>query len=101
MSPGAVTGCAVVIQSPDDFAEMRPDGILVCSMTTPAWTPLLSQAAGLVTDIGGILAHGSIVAREYGIPAVLGTGNATQRIITGQIITVDGTAGTVSLDAAR
>ena len=65
--------------------------------TTPAWTPLFAHAAALVTDIGAILAHGSIVAREYGIPAVLGTGNATQRIRSGQIITVDGDAGTVTL----
>ena len=53
---------------------MEPDTILVCTTTTPAWTPLFSQAKGLVTDIGGALAHGSIVAREYGIPAVMGTG---------------------------
>jgi pyruvate,water dikinase len=76
---------------------MRPDTILVCPTTTPAWTPLLTQALGLVTDIGGILAHGSIVAREYGIPAVLGTGNGTQRIVTGQRITVDGDSGTVAI----
>ena len=76
---------------------MEPGTILVCPTTTPAWTPLFAQARGLVTDIGGILAHGSIVAREYGIPAVMGTGNATQRIASGQEITVDGSAGTVTL----
>jgi pyruvate,water dikinase len=76
---------------------MKPGTILVCPTTTPAWTPLFAQASGLVTDIGGILAHGSIVAREYGIPAVMGTGNATQRITSGQQITVDGNAGTVTL----
>jgi phosphoenolpyruvate synthase/pyruvate phosphate dikinase len=70
---------------------------LVCATTTPAWTPLFGQAIGLVTDIGAVLAHGSIVAREYGIPAVLGTGNVTQRVVTGQLITVDGDAGTVTL----
>ncbi|MEJ2087862.1 MAG: PEP-utilizing enzyme [Gammaproteobacteria bacterium] len=58
---------------------------------------MFSQARGLVTDIGAVLAHGSIVAREYGIPAVLGTGNATRRIVSGQRITVDGSAGTVTL----
>ena len=63
----------------------------------PAWTPLFIQATGLVTDMGGILAHGSIVAREYGIPAVMGTGNATTRIATGQAISVDGDAGTVTI----
>ncbi len=88
---------ASVIRSPDDFLEMEPGTILVCSTTTPAWTPLFSQARGLVTDVGGVLAHGSIVAREYGIPAVLGTGIATTRIRSGQTIRVDGDAGTVTL----
>jgi pyruvate,water dikinase len=97
VSPGRVTAPASVILSPADFARMEPGTILVCPTTTPAWTPLFAQASGLVTDIGGILAHGSIVAREYGIPAVMGTGNATQRIITGQEIMVDGSAGTVAL----
>jgi pyruvate,water dikinase len=76
---------------------MEPGTVLVCPTTTPAWTPLFSQARGLVTDVGGVLAHGSIVAREYGIPAVLGTGIATTRIRSGQTISVDGDAGTVTL----
>lgn len=97
VSPGKVTGPASVILSPADFANMQPNTILVCPTTTPAWTPLFTQATGLVTDIGGILAHGSIVAREYGIPAVMGTGNVTQRIVSGQQITVDGDSGTVTL----
>ncbi|MCZ6502765.1 MAG: PEP-utilizing enzyme, partial [Gammaproteobacteria bacterium] len=97
VSPGKVTGTATVIMSPDDFEQMKPGTILVCPTTTPAWTPLFSQALALVTDIGGILAHGSIVAREYGIPAVMGTGNITQRIVTGRRIAVDGEAGTVTI----
>jgi pyruvate,water dikinase len=97
VSPGRVTAPASVILSPDDFGAMQTDAILVCPTTTPAWTPLFAQARGLVTDIGGIGAHGSIVAREYGIPAVMGTGAATRRIQTGDVITVDGDAGTVSL----
>lgn len=97
VSPGRVTAPASVILSPDEFEQMEPGTILVCPTTTPAWTPLFAQARGLVTDIGGILAHGSIVAREFGIPAVMGTGNATQRITNGQQITVDGSAGTVDL----
>lgn len=97
VSPGKVTGVATVIRSPAEFEQMKPDTILVCPTTTPAWTPLFSQATALVTDIGGILAHGSIVAREYGIPAVMGTGNVTQRIVTGQRITVDGDSGTVTI----
>ena len=83
--------------SPADFGRMEPGTILVCPITTPAWTQLFSQAKGLVTDIGGILTHGSIVAREYNIPAVLGLGIATQKISHGQMIMVDGDAGTVSL----
>ncbi len=97
VSPGQVTAPASVVRSPQDFYKMVPDTILVCTTTTPAWTPLFAQAKGLVTDIGGALAHGSIVAREYGIPAVMGTGEATQRIENGQLIRVDGDSGTVTL----
>jgi len=97
VSPGQVTAPASVIRSPADFLQMEPGTVLVCPTTTPAWTPLFSQARGLVTDVGGVLAHGSIVAREYGIPAVLGTGIATTRIRSGQTIRVDGDAGTVTL----
>lgn len=96
-SPGQVTAEASVILSPADFHEMKPGTILVCPMTTPAWTHLFSQAAGLVTDTGGILSHGSIVAREYGIPAVLGTGNITERIVNGQRLSVDGDQGIVEI----
>jgi phosphoenolpyruvate synthase/pyruvate phosphate dikinase len=76
---------------------MRPGDVLVAGTTTPAWTPLFAMASAVVTDIGGPLSHGSIVAREYGIPAVLGTGIATRRIQSGQMITVDGSAGAVTL----
>jgi pyruvate,water dikinase len=99
VSPGRVTAPASVILSPADFDRMVPDTILVCPTTNPAWTPLFAQARGLITDIGGVAAHGSIVAREYGIPAVMGTGNATQRILSGRIVTVDGDAGVVTLKA--
>jgi rifampicin phosphotransferase len=97
VSPGRATAAASVVLSPADFPTMQPDTILVCPTTTPAWTPLLAHARGVVTDIGGVAAHGSIVAREYGIPAVMGTGNATQRIATGRLVTVDGDVGTVTL----
>ena len=97
VSPGTVTGVASVIMTPDDFEKMKPDSILVCPLTTPAWTQLFPHAIGLVTDIGSILAHGSIVAREYGIPAVLGVGDATQRIRSGQTITIDGDRGLATL----
>jgi len=96
-SPGQVTATARVLLGPEDFDQMQPGDILVAEITTPAWTPLFAMAAGIVTDIGGPLSHGSIVAREYGIPAVLGTGVATQRIQSGQTITVDGGDGSVYL----
>jgi pyruvate,water dikinase len=97
VSPGTVTSPASLIKSPAEFDNMEPDSILVCPMTNPAWTPLFAHATGLVTDMGGILGHGSIVAREYGIPAVVGTGTITQRTKHGQIIKIDGDAGTVEL----
>ncbi|MBN1135249.1 MAG: phosphoenolpyruvate synthase [Anaerolineae bacterium] len=96
-SPGQVTADARVLHGPEEFALMQPGRVLVAEMTTPAWTPLFAMAAGIVTDVGGPLSHGSIVAREYGIPAVLGTGVATQRIQSGQTVTVDGDAGQVTL----
>jgi rifampicin phosphotransferase len=99
-SAGTITAPASVLFSPEDFDKMVPGSILVCPFTTPAWTQLFTQASGLVTDIGGIGGHGSIVAREYGIPAVMGTGIGTQCIVHGQVITVDGDAGTVSLGPA-
>jgi len=95
-SKGKVTAPARVLLGPQDFGQMQPGDVLVAPLTTPAWTPLFAMASAIVTDIGGPLSHSSIVAREYGIPAVLGTGIATRRIHSGQIITVDGDAGTVN-----
>ncbi len=96
-SAGVVTAPACVLHGPEDFGQMRPGDVLVAGATTPAWTPLFAMASAVVTDIGGPLSHGSIVAREYGIPAVMGTGVATRRIVSGQVITVDGGAGIVNL----
>ena len=96
-SPGQVTATASVLSGPEDFGRMSQGKILVATITTPAWTPLFALAVGVVTDVGGPLSHSSIVAREYGIPAVLGTGVATKRILTGQTISVDGNLGTVKL----
>lgn len=95
-SPGHITGQARVIHGPEEFDQMRPGDILVARITTPAWTPLFALAAGIVTDVGGPLSHSSIVAREYHIPAVLGTGEATERLSSGQQIAVDGDAGLVT-----
>ena len=96
-SAGRVTAPACVLHGPEDFDRMEPGHILVAGITTPAWTPLFAMAAGVVTDVGGPMSHGSIVAREYGIPAVMGTGVATRRIQSGQVITVDGGEGVVIL----
>ena len=100
VSPGSITAAASLIISPAEFDKMEPNSILVCPMTTPAWTQLFAHATGLVTDIGGILGHGSIVAREYGIPAVVGTGIGTERIDHDQQILLDGDAGTVTILSA-
>jgi pyruvate,water dikinase len=94
-SPGRVTGVARVIHGPEEFDQMQPGDILVAKITTPAWTALFALASGVVTDVGGPLSHSSIVAREYHIPAVLGTGVATERVRSGQRITVDGDGGVV------
>ena len=97
-SPGRVDGTARVIHGPNEFGQMGRGDILVAKITTPAWTPLFALASGVVTDVGGILSHGSIVAREYHIPAVLGTGVATDRIHSGQHITVNGDNGVVTVE---
>jgi rifampicin phosphotransferase len=96
-SAGSITAPARVLGGPQDFGQMQPGDVLVASITTPAWTSLFAMASGVVTDIGGPLSHSSIVAREYGIPAVLGTAVATRLIRSGQLIKVDGDAGTVRL----
>ncbi|MBP1232166.1 pyruvate,water dikinase [Arthrobacter sp. PvP102] len=96
-SQGRVSAPARVLSGPEDFYRMQPGEVLVARITTPAWTPLFAMASAVVTDVGGPLSHGSIVAREYGIPAVLGTGVATRRIASGQRVEVDGAAGTVTI----
>jgi phosphohistidine swiveling domain-containing protein len=95
-SPGRVTASARVILDPHQ-ARLSPGEILVAPSTDPGWTPLFLQAAGLVMDVGGAMAHGAIVAREYGLPAVVGVRGATTHIRTGQRITIDGALGTVTL----
>lgn len=94
-SPGAVTGKARVIHSARG-ARLEPGEILIAPSTDPGWTPLFLTAGGLVMEMGGMMSHGAVVAREYGIPAVVGVANATERIATGDMITVDGSSGVVS-----
>ena len=96
-SAGRASGVVRVVRSPEDFARFAAGDVLVASSTAPAWTPLFARAAAVVTDGGSIVAHASLVAREYGIPAVVGTGNATTRLRDGQHVVVDGTQGLVEL----
>jgi rifampicin phosphotransferase len=95
-SAGRVTAKARVILDPAG-ARLEPGEILVAPSTDPGWTPLFLTASGLVMEMGGAMSHGAVVAREYGIPAVVGVPGATERITTGQSITVDGSAGTVTI----
>lgn len=94
VSPGLVEGTVHVVLDPHN-AQLAPGEILVCPGTDPAWTPLFLAAGGLVMEVGGLMTHGSVVAREYGIPAVVGVHEATQRLKTGQRIRVDGSSGEI------
>lgn len=96
VSPGVVEGTVHVIFDPH-AAQLAPGEILVCPGTDPAWTPLFLAAGGLVMEVGGLMTHGSVVAREYGIPAVVGVHEATQRLKSGQRVRVDGSSGEIFL----
>ncbi|WP_233561981.1 PEP/pyruvate-binding domain-containing protein [Sorangium cellulosum] len=96
-SSGVVRGKARIVRDEREFERLKAGEILVCPYTNPAWTPLFTLAAGVVTDTGGAVSHAAIVAREYGIPAVLGAAGATERIADGQEIVVDGAEGRVLL----
>ena len=95
-SPGIALGPVRVITGLDDFDQFRAGDVLVCRTTSPAWTPLLARATAVVTEIGGMLAHAAIVAREFGIPAVLAAPGAMTMLADGQQVVVDGSAGTVT-----
>jgi phosphoenolpyruvate synthase/pyruvate phosphate dikinase len=94
-SPGIACGTARPMHSVDQFSDMRPGDVLICRTTDPAWTPLFAEASAVVTETGGLLSHAAIVAREYGIPAVLGIADALTRVTAGTTLVVDGTSGTV------
>ena len=96
-SPGVVEGPARVVIDVRQIADVREGDILVCPITSPAWAPIFPNVKAVVTDIGGVMSHAAIVCREYGLPAVVGTGRATSQIRDGQTIRVDGSAGTVAI----
>ncbi len=94
-SPGRATGTVRIVRGPEEFDRLQPGEVLVAKATTPAWTPLFARAVAVVTDGGTLAAHASLVAREYGIPAVVGAGDATRRLRNGEMVLVDGSAGVV------
>jgi pyruvate,water dikinase len=96
-SPGVVEGPARNVATLDEFDQVREGEILVCRMTNPAWVVLFTKITGLVTDAGGTVSHPAVVAREFGIPAVVGTSNATERIKTGDRVRVNGSTGVVEI----
>lgn len=98
-SPGRYTGPARVVMDEFDFGKLRPGDVLVCPVTSPVWSVLFPSVGALVTDTGGLLSHPAIIAREYGVPAVVATGNATALLRDGQAVTVDGTTGRIEVQS--
>jgi pyruvate,water dikinase len=96
VSPGVAEGTVRVVLNPQGI-RLEPGEILVCPSTDPGWTPLFLMAGGLVMEMGGLVTHGSVVAREYGIPAVVGVYQVTERLKTGQRVRIDGSAGRVTV----
>ena len=101
VSPGTYAGRARVLHEVEQAALLEPGEVLVVRHLTPAWAPLLARAGAVVAEVGGALSHGSVVAREYGVPAVLGVKHASARLRSGDLVTVDGTAGTVAVQPDR
>jgi pyruvate,water dikinase len=96
-SSGVVEGPARVVKSVEEIGRLQKGDILVCQITNPTWAPIFQKIAGAVSDIGGSMSHAAIVAREFSLPAVVGTGTATSRIKDGQRIRVDGGRGIVTI----
>jgi pyruvate, water dikinase len=96
-SPGKARGRARVVTSAEELHEVEAGDVLICRVTAPSWAPVFSKVAAAVSDLGGIMAHTAIVSREYGLPAVVGTGYGTQVIQTGQLVEVDGDSGVVRI----
>ena len=96
-SAGVVTGPARVILTSTEFERVQPGDVIVCPSSNPSWVPVFTIAGGLVTNTGGVLSHAAVVAREFGLPAVVGVAGATTTIVNGQLLEIDGTAGTVRI----
>jgi pyruvate,water dikinase len=101
VSHGVAVGAVRIVLGATDFPKLTAGDILVCPSTTPAWTPLFTIAGAVVADVGGVLSHAAIVAREYGIPAVMGCSDATRTLVDGEQVEVNGTTGTVRRLAPR
>jgi phosphoenolpyruvate synthase/pyruvate phosphate dikinase len=96
-APGRHTGPVRVVMDESEFGKLRPGDVLVCPITSPVWSVLFPSIGALVTDTGGLLSHPAIIAREYRVPAVVATGNATALLHDGQLVTVDGGAGRIEV----
>jgi pyruvate,water dikinase len=100
-SPGVAEGPVRVVCDPAAFSSLLPGEVLVAPYTNPSWTPLFTRAAAVVVDTGAAMSHAAIVAREYGVPAVMGTGDGTRRLSDGQWVRVDGSRGQVLAASAQ
>ena len=96
-SAGVVEGTARIVLSPEQFPQVQRDEIVICRMTSPSWVVLFTKIGGLVTDAGGMASHPAVVSREFGIPAVVGTSDATRQIKTGDRVRVNGATGVVQV----
>ncbi len=96
-SVGVVRGTARVVLANDQFGRIQPGDIIVCPSSNPSWVPVFVIAGGLVTNTGGVLSHAAVVAREFGLPAVVGIAGATDKIADGREVEIDGTRGTVRM----
>jgi pyruvate,water dikinase len=96
-SPGVAEGLARVVRDVNEIGAVRQGEVLVCPVTAPSWAPVFPKIAAAVSDIGGMMSHAAIIAREYGLPAVVGTGHATKQIKTGDRVRVDGDSGIVTI----
>jgi len=94
-SPGRATGTVRVVRDPSEFDRIQPNDVLVCHCTIAAWSVVFPMVSAIVTEVGGPLSHPGILAREFGIPAVLGVDDATTLLSDGQLVTVDGSSGRV------